>query len=173
MKLIKLTSANGQTYGGCQWGENVEHTAPGTGELCGPGYIHAYTDSLLAVLFNVIHANFESPLGWEADGDVEREDHGLKVGCTRLKTIKQISLPVITTSQRVRFAILCALEIYSDPLFVQWAGDWLSGKDRTEMAAWAAEAARAAAAWAAVEAKEAGKPIDFIAIIHKAMEEET
>ena len=86
MLLYKLTDAQAQTHGDTQWGDNVEHTAPGTGPLCSAGWIHAYTDPLLAVLLNPIHAKFSSPRLWEADGDVGATDHGLKVGCTRLRT---------------------------------------------------------------------------------------
>ena len=52
------------------------------------------------------------------------------------------------------FGIRCAMAIYSEPTWVQWANDWLSGKDRAAEAAWAARAA-GSAAWAAVEAVEA------------------
>jgi len=71
------------------------------------------------------------------------------------------------------FGIRCAMQIYFEPSWTQWANDWLSGKDRAATkaaeaaagaagAAWSARAtagaARAAAwsaAWAAVEAVEA------------------
>src|SRR5205823_448610 len=81
-----------------------------------------------------------------------------------LTTVKKIALPVVTTEQKVRFAILCALEVYKEPSFVAWAADWMSGKDRIQRAAEAAaeaaeaeaaEAAEAEAAEAAAEAAEA------------------
>ena len=145
-KLYKLTDQNGQTYGGCQWGEGVEHTAPGEGDLCTAGWIHAYTDSLLAVLLNPIHANFHNLCLWEGDGDVGKTDYGLKVGCTRFKTLRRIPVPKVTTEQTLRFAILCALKVYKGKDFVTWGHDWLSGRDRSEAAALvAALAARVAA----------------------------
>lgn len=61
MRLYKLTNQNGQTYNQTQWGENVSHSGTGQGELCGPGWIHAYTSPLLATLFNPIHAAFSNP----------------------------------------------------------------------------------------------------------------
>ena len=159
MRLYKLTDEYGQTYNNTQWGENVTHTASGEGELCGPGWIHAYTHPLLAVLLNSIHADFRSPILWEAEGEVGKTDHGLKVGTTSLTTIKQIPLPKITTEQRVRFAILCARAAGCvHPGWREWADNWMSGRDRSKKAAaWAAAAAlaaeeaaaRAAAAWAA------------------------
>jgi hypothetical protein len=161
--LYKLTDEQDRTRGGTQWGEGVTHEASGEGELCGPGWIHAYTDPLLAVLLNSIHANFRSPHLWEATGVVGKTDHGLKVGCTRLTTLRRVPLPEVTTEQRVRFGILCALAVCDEPGWRVWAERWLSGEDRTaeaaaraesELAAGAAARAEAAtqAAWAAVEA---------------------
>ena len=156
MKLYKLTDENGQTYNNTQWGVNITHEGTGVGELCGPGWIHAYTDPRLAVLFNPIHAAFSKPRLWEAKGKVGKEDRGLKVGCKKLTTLKEIPLPEITNSQRVLFAILCALEVCLDGAFIRWANDWLSGVDRSANAA-----SNAAAA--------ANAGINFIEILEKAM----
>ena len=163
MKVYKLTDRKYQTYGGCQWGVNITHTTDGTGDLCSPGWIHAYTDPLLAVLLNPIHANIVDPVLWEAEGDVGKTDHGLKVGCTILTTIRKIPLPAMSMEHRVRFGILCAMCVYKNVGFTAWATKWLDGSDRSrsaaEEAARAAEArasaARAPAAWLAVRASAA------------------
>ena len=55
MRLYKLTVERGRTYDGMQWGPGVEHTAPGKGLLCSKGWLHAYTDPFLAVIFNPVH----------------------------------------------------------------------------------------------------------------------
>lgn len=133
--LYKLTTQDYKTRVGfpeeTQWGVNVTHTASGKGALCSNGWLHAYTHPLLAVLFNRMHANIDDPVLWECDGEIGITDRGIKVGCTRLTTIRTIPLPSITTEQRVHFAMLCALTIYDDPLFISWCNDWLSGKDRS------------------------------------------
>lgn len=172
MKLYKLTDEKGQTYGGTQWGNGVTHTATGnvSGGLCSDAYIHAYTDPLLAVLLNPIHANFTKPQLWEAEGEVTATDHGLKVGCRSLTTVKRLPLPRINKTQRTAFGILCAKAVCHDPVFNRWADEWLSGEDRSRAAADAAAAeAReaAAAAWAASAAAWAAPP-DLIAIARKA-----
>jgi hypothetical protein len=162
-QLYKLTDAKGQTYGATQWGDGIEHTASGIGELCGPGWIHAYAGSdsdpeagaLLAVLLNPTHGNFDAPRLWLAEGEVGKLDHGLKVGCTRLRTLREVPLPSVSLTQRVRFGILCALAVCPSSKwganFRQWAAKWLAGADRTAESAWAAEAAAREAweAWAA------------------------
>jgi len=143
MTLYKLTDENGETYNQTKWGPGVTYTATGKGPLCGPGWIHAYTHPLLAVLLNPAHANFKHPRLWEAEGIVEIEDKGLKVGCKSLTTTKEIDLPKITAKQTVRFAVCCVLEVYFDPRFVSWAKDWLDGKDTTPYVSPAAAAVSA------------------------------
>ena len=164
-KLYKLTDRDGQTWGGTQWGPGVSHSGTGEGELCGPGWIHAYEHPLIAVLLNPIHANFQNPRLWEAEGEIAIRDGQLKCGCKTLTTVREIPLPAITMEMRVRFAILCAKEVCAYPAWNAWADRWLSGGDRSEAAAgaaaeaaWAAEAAAwvaEAAVWAAWAAAEA------------------
>ena len=152
-KLYKLTDSCGKTRNDTQWGPGVSHSGTGEGELCGPGWIHAYEHPLIAVLMNPIHARFRTPRLWEAEGEVGLRNGQLKCGCKTLTTIREIPLPEITAEMRVRFAILCAKEVCADLPWNAWADKWLSGEDRSEAAAGAvasaASAARAAAAWAA------------------------
>jgi len=161
--LYKLTDGNDQTFGGCQWGEGVENTAPGTGELCTAGWLHACTDPLLAVMLNPIYADLDLTTAhlWEAEGDVGRDDHGLQVGCTRLKTLRRIALPSVSLEARIRFGICCALAVCEEPPWIAWANGWLSGRDHSSRSAWGAwasaeaEAARGAAWLASASAAEA------------------
>ena len=141
--LCKLTDENGRTCNNTQWGEGITHTSSGEGNLCSSGWIHFYDDPLLAVLLNPIHGNFENPILWEIEvSGAIKEDHGLKFGANSVTTIKTIKLPIITTEQKVRFAILCSLEVYKEKSFVLWAKNWLSGIDRSaHTAAYAADAA--------------------------------
>jgi hypothetical protein len=170
MKTVyKLTDENGKTYNNTQWGPGVSHSGTGQGDLCGPGWIHYYSHPLLAILFNLLHANFLRPRLWEAEPSGEiRKDRGLKYGSKTLEVIREISLPEITTTQQVAFAIFCALECYSDPYFVIWAKNWLNNTDRSEIsaslaadaAAVAADAAQAAVVAAVVAAAHAADAAD-------------
>ena len=152
-KLYKLTDENGMTRDETQWGPGATHSGTGAGGLCGPGYIHAYEHPLLAVLLNPIHANFRNPRLWEATGEIALRDGHLKCGCVSLTTLREIPVPKITAEQCVRFAILCAKQVFRDTAYTAWADKWLSGEDRSAWAA--AEAARAAAEAARAEAAEA------------------
>lgn len=160
--VYKLTDENGQTYAGTQWGPGITHTAAGneSQSLCSDAWIHAYESPLLAVLFNPIHANFQNPILWEAEGVIGKRDGQLKCGCRTLTTIRQIPLPVITIEQMVKFAIYCGLEVYENEDFVTWANNWLNGSDRTAAAAdavWhtAVYGAARAARWSAAAAVQA------------------
>ena len=166
IKLYKLTDGDGQTRGGTQWGPGVSHSGTGEGELCGPGWIHAYEHPLVAVLMNPIHANFQNPRLWEAEGEVGLRDGQIKCGCKTLTTIREIPLPSITTEMRVRFAILCAKGVCACPSWNAWADRWLSGEDRSEDASEAASkaawAVQAAAAWAASAASVAYRSVAYL-----------
>ena len=186
-ELWKLTNQKSQTRGATQWGPGITHTANGQGELCGPGWLHAYTDPLLAIFLNPIHANIAKPRLWRCEGTVGATDHGLKVGTSSLTTLEEVPLPKMTTEQRVRFAILCAKRVCTDPDWNHWADAWLDGTARSAEAAWAAKDAAAeaameaaaqaarAAAWAAMAAMEAEAAraaeadLDLIAIAHEAV----
>ena len=143
-KLYKLTNRDSQTYNQCQWGKNVTHTAPGNGILCTRAWLHAYTHPLLALLFNPIHANFAALHLWECKGTVGITDHGLKVGCTTLTTLRRLPVPPITLVNRTAFGIGCVYNVYRDTAWREWARCWVLNIDRSADAA-AAYAARAAA----------------------------
>ena len=151
MKYYKLTDRNGQSYGGTQWEKGITHKTKGMGvKFCSADLIHITASSGLAVIMNPIHANFTEPLLWEVEAEIVASNRGLKLGAKEVTTIRQVPLPEISTEQRVRLAIFCALEVYPEKGFFIWAQKWLSDKDRTKTTAWmAALAAKGAAAWAA------------------------
>ncbi|MCK9460609.1 MAG: hypothetical protein M0R80_13300 [Proteobacteria bacterium] len=157
MKLYKLTDENDQTQNSCQWGENITHETSGEGKFCGPGFTHWYLDPLLAVFLNPIHGDFDPKTMhlWEGKGEIVKNDHGLKVGCTKATTLRRISLPEISTENRIKIAILCTKQVCKEQAWNTWADNWLSGKDRTRKSATAASAAASASAAAAAAASAA------------------
>jgi hypothetical protein len=148
MKVYKLTTQDNTTHNDFKW--IVGEWAPelsGKDGLCSNTMYHWYHDPLLAVLLNSIHANLKEPILWEAEAaGTIMDDKRLKGGSTTMCIVKQMELPIVSTTQRVAFAILCALEACQDAEFVKWATNWLSGEDRTYEAADAAYAAAYAAA---------------------------
>ena len=192
MKIMyKLTDEDMKTHGEFQWELGKEVRTSGEGDLCGPGWLHCYSDPLVAILLNPIHANISDPRLFRAMvKGKSKHDHGLKSGYTSMTLVEELPVPEITTEQRVRFAIMCSLKVYHDPGYVAWAENWLSGKDRSEaaaqaacaaaevawtaswavgsatQAAWAASWAAGSAAWAAEPAL--GRSVDIIAIAQKA-----
>lgn len=149
-KLYKLTDENYQsgTAPDCtvtQWGPGVTHETNGYGDLCGPGWLHACEHPLLAALLCPLHfSDCDGLVLWECDGDGEiKRDGQLKCGVTRLTTVRQIPLLLVTTEMCVRFAILCAKKVCENKAWNEWADKWLSGEDRSDRAA--------SAAWVAAE----------------------
>lgn len=134
-RLYKLTDEHDRTRGPTQWGAVVSHRGTGDGNLCGPGWIHAYTHPLLALMFNPVHANIQSPHLWESDGEVARHDLGTKVGCLSLTTLWRLPLPQVSPQQRVNFGLLCAQRVYSDGVWGSWAQGRLAGS-KEQLAGW-------------------------------------
>ena len=186
--LYKLTNAANQSKGGMQWGEGVTHHADARlpAKLCTEGVIHAYRSPELAAMMAPAHVDDGVRTLWVAEGEVCADD-GTKVGVRALTTLCRAELPEPTTTQRVAFGILAALEVERSQAWRKWAEEWLSGKDRSRAsacaaayaaacaAAYAAESAEweaaESAAYAAREAACAAKeiPIDLSAIARKAM----
>lgn len=137
MKVYKLTNSEGQTKNQTQWGENVTHEVSGQGELCTSGWLHCYPHPLIAVLMDSADACFtfgKQARLWEAEGSGEqKDDHGLKMGFSRLTTIREIPMPAMTIRQRLIIAIRVILisSSYDDPfvkLFGEWADKWIKGE---------------------------------------------
>ena len=135
------------------WGEGVTHTAPGEGDLCGPGWIHFYLSPELAVLLNPADANFLDPVLWEIEAEIGISKGQLKAGAKQVTTLRRVSLPQCSTEQRVKFAILCALKVYHEKNFMAWAECWLSGDDRSASAVNAVVRTAEAVAWWAEQEK--------------------
>ena len=139
----KLTTQNLTTHNDCQWTINEWKETSGNGKLCTDGWLHCYTDPLLAILLNPIHADIHNPKLFEVEVEGETlSDNGLKEGWNRMRLVKERKVPEITKTQRTAFGILCVLEVYEEETFVEWANNWLSGKDRSRESASAAAVAR-------------------------------
>jgi len=156
-KIIKykLTNQNLQTHNNFRW--KVRKWVKVKGKLkqslCTDGWLHCYDSPLLAVLHNPIHAAIENPRLWEVEVDGEcKNDRGLKCGYRRMRLFREIPVPNMSIIQRKAYGILCAKEVVTDNKWNLWADNWLSGKDRTANAAYAAANAAADAAYAAADA---------------------
>ena len=179
--LYKLTNAKMQTHNQTQWVLGEWRKTDGAGDLCGPGWLHAYADPLLAVLLNHAHANFNPGtmrLFKAAGRGKFKNDRGLKCGVTELRIVEEITVPVVTVDQKIAFGILCTTRVYKDKAWRVWARGWLSGRDRSyaaaDTAANAAYAAAANAAYAAANAANAAayaaaKPLPLARIAKLAM----
>lgn len=197
----KLTSQALTTYGDFIWIEGEWTTPlPGKGKLCSGSWYHAYHHPLLALFLNPIHADFKQPILWEAEGrGAFQDDNGLKCGFASMRLVKRLEIPEITTEQRVRFALLCAKEVYKETSFVEFADKYLFGEDRSQKtaaraarsaaeaawsAAWSAARSAESAAWSAAEAaaewaaraaesaaREAANQMDSLPRLIKAAEE--
>jgi hypothetical protein len=114
--------------------------------MCTDQVLHCYASPHQALFLNSIHANIKNPRLFMIEcSDLVATD-GLKHACKSQTPIKEISLPILTTNQRVAIAIKLALTVSKAVGFVRWASNWLNGTNRT--AASAAAYANASAAYA-------------------------
>jgi len=128
----KLTTQDMTTHGGFKWRRNQWRRAKGEGtSLCSDGVLHYHEHPALALLLNPIHANIYAPRLWECEIKEPVANDGLKSGCKSMRLTRELPLPVITTEQRVEFAIRVMMHVYRDERFLSWAEKWLSGDDRT------------------------------------------
>jgi len=96
--LYKVTDARCRTQGNTEWGRGVTHEALGEpGQpLASNGWIHAYEDPDLAALLSPLYSPYPKPRLWEAKGEIGIRD-GLRLGCRRLTTIREIPWPCRTS----------------------------------------------------------------------------
>jgi len=156
----KLTDQAMRTHEDFQWffGEwySIKKGNRGRG-LCTKSWFHCYTDPLLAVIFNPVHADIPNPRLFQCRVRGKRLiKEGDKAGFTHMMIPagSELDLPEVSITQRVAFGILCAKQVCKDADWNAWADAWLSGADRSKEAAWVAEAAAWATnvAWAAAKA---------------------
>ena len=136
MKLYKLTGKGGCTKNNTHWDIGVTHEVTGVPELCTRTVLHAYTSPLLAAFMWPAHLHGNPEQFFVCEGEVVISD-GTKVGCQKLTVIDTFELPELTDCQRVAFGILSALQVYKDNTYQSWAGNWLTGKDRSVTTAYA------------------------------------
>src|SRR3990167_7851800 len=162
--VYKLTDQHMKTHGGYPWELGKVNTVTGTGNLCGPGWLHVYSHPWLAVLLNPIHAIYQPCRLFKAIANgVYRSDGSLKAGVSSLVLVEELPVPVFRQIDYVVWAILVTRAIPDRqviPVWETWADEVLkTGRTGQEGAAAAARAAAgagaAAAARAAAEARAA------------------
>jgi hypothetical protein len=126
------------------WEIGKTNRAVGVGGLCSAGVLHVYDTPEQAAFMLPAHMDGYTKL-WEVECPDEGITDGTKRGVREATVIREVTLLELTTEQRVTIAIKVALVSYQDPGFVAWTEAWLTKKDRSVHAAYAAaDAARAA-----------------------------
>jgi len=147
MKIAyKLTDSKMRTCNEFQWELGKWYETTGEGELCSPSWFHFYSNPLVGLFLNPIHADIKNPRLFRAEVEGKfLDDNGLKCGYSRARLVEKLPVPQISLAQRVRFAIFCVKKVYKEKEWNKWANNWLSGKDRTEESATITENAAIAA----------------------------
>jgi hypothetical protein len=90
--------------------------------------LHAYPTQLAALFMNPVHANIIQYRLWEAEAlGMIHEDHGLKLGATQLRLVRELIPVTIEQEDRIRLALLASLEICANSAWRAYADNWLHG----------------------------------------------
>ena len=164
IRHYKLVTQDYTTQNNTIWllpdGERPIIKAVGKGnEMCTDGVIHSYASPELAAFLNIIHANINNPRLLAINAGPLVADDGLKGGHKWARMVEELPMPCPTTTQRVRFAILCVLAIPNRKLISTWDSWAIEFLKNPRDAANAADAAYSAysayAAYAAANAADA------------------
>ena len=151
-------------YNEMDWSDVGEwHVAAGEGGLCTEGALHDYDDPWIAAVMNPAHAAIHDPVMYETERGGAVVTDGLKCGCKRLRLVRRMDIPDVPLIQRVAFAILAAMQVCRDGVWLTWARAWLSGEDRSSPAAARADANADADAVAYAAATAAAYAADAVA----------
>jgi len=137
MKIMyKLTDSKMRTYKEFQWELGKWYKKTKEENLCSPDWLHFYSDPLVGLFLNPIQEDIKNPRLFRVEVKGKGLDnYGLNYEYFRARLIEELPVPRISFVQRVRFAILCAKEVYKEKEWNKWADNWLSGKDRTKKSA--------------------------------------
>jgi hypothetical protein len=135
--LFKVTDENFMTCPGTpdetKWGESVKHVRPG-GRVCTKNVLHAFPGMWIAAYLCWPMLRFKNPVLWESEGEVVDRDV-LKVGCTELRTIRQIPMPEIKDQTRVLVQIMATQKnnvnniMTEDEDFREWSEDYVENRN--------------------------------------------
>ncbi len=135
--MFIITDHYGYTRGGLPgerlWSRGTTHIAKkGKPKFGTQTIIPVYLTPLLAILLCPIYEGISDPTLWAVRGDI-LIDNGLLLGCKSVTAIEQISAPQCFCETRVKFAILCAKEVYYDSASAWncWADNWLNKSNRS------------------------------------------
>jgi len=155
----KLMNSDDMTSNNTQWGNGVTNTISATEEgweLCSPDLFHYYDHPLMASFFVLAHTcdmKYTTLRTCQVQGRTVSD--GTKSGAKVLTTGNKITLPIITTEQRVEIAIRVSLLMGQSEKYVAWAFKWLDDIDRS----W--DAARAVVYETHSDACETTRVIDY------------
>lgn len=116
-KVYKLVRPNLTTFGAFQWKINKWYTVDGCGPQCSEGWLHCYTNDILAVLLNPIHANFKKFHLFEAEAYGRIISDGTKLCVQKLRITKKIQKPKIN---KFDFCLVALLQWSKDEQTTLW-----------------------------------------------------
>lgn len=121
-----VTDETGKDWLGRQWTEETSFTEENPNY-----YFSCYQSPLVALFLSPAFDAYKNPQLWLAEPYEEQKDYDFRHISAGLKVLRKISVPEITAEQRIVFGIVCALNVISNKVFVDWGLAWLKNEDRS------------------------------------------
>ena len=124
-----ITNQNDMTWRDRLWGPDVTH------EVTNFNYYFEVYDHIPTALFmQPAYEDIKNPKIWECSIDNPNKTSFITMA-PKVTTHKTVDFPEITKQQRITFAILCCLQIVQNPIFREWALNYLNSIDTSEESA--------------------------------------
>lgn len=98
-------------------------------------YPIGYEDPHVAALLHPFYEGTPQATLWLCEAAQVVYDDGIATGFGETRPAQAAAMPPYADDDCLRFALACALSVYQEPSFVQWAAGWLHRRDRTEASA--------------------------------------
>ena len=130
----KWVSEDMKTMNDTKWVINVPNELPEKDYhiLYSNGLFHYAKHPLIAVIFKDFYSCGDYTKLYEVAPQGKIVEGWHTCGATKLTLVKELEIPEVSNTQKVAFAILCALEVCNEEFFVSWANKWLNNEDRSE-----------------------------------------
>lgn len=123
-----VTNQENQTWQGKTWGENVNHQDSNTNYQ-----YDVYQSPLVAsFMYPCYQGSIQNPKLWTAVGETQTAGDGLRLKFMSLTTLKEYPFTQPSEKQAIVFGILAAMNLVQVPNFLDWAKNYLTGKDTSK-----------------------------------------
>lgn len=123
-----ITDQDNKTFRDVIWGENVSHEEDNSNYQ-----FYVYKNLETAKYMYPSYEGTKNPKFWQVESeDLTSSPDDFRLRFRKITTIKEEVVELPSNSKRIIFGILCAMNLVLNPLFRDWAINYLEGTDTTK-----------------------------------------